>query len=74
MPVDQWRLGDVIVQRHLLQVPEDAPAGEYQLQTGAYWLDRMERWQTWMDGTTGDRILLSEITITHNSQSAEGGL
>ena len=74
VPVDQWRLGDVIVQRHLLQVPEDAPAGEYWLQTGAYWLDRMERWQTWMDGTTGDRILLSEITITHNSQSAEGGL
>jgi len=64
LSVDQWQLGDVIVQRHLFDVPEDAPAGEYTLQTGAYWLDRMERWPVRLaDRTTGDRILLSEITI-----------
>ncbi len=64
MPVDQWQVGDVIVQRHRLQVPKDTPAGEYHLQTGAYWLDTMERWPVRLaDGTTGNRILLDKITI-----------
>jgi len=63
-PASQWRPGDVIVQRHRLQAPEDAPAGEYQLRTGAYWLDTMERWAVQIDdGVGGDYIQLEEITI-----------
>lgn len=44
--IEQWQPGDVIVQRHRLDIPEDTPAGEYHLVTGGYWLDTMERWAT----------------------------
>jgi hypothetical protein len=43
IPVDQWRPGDVIVQRHTLAIPTDAPPGEYVVHSGAYWLDDMTR-------------------------------
>ncbi len=63
-PVDQWRRGDVIVQRHLLAVPEGTPGGAYQLHTGAYWLDTMQRWSVQSaDGTPSDRIRLGSVTI-----------
>ncbi len=42
-PVDQWRAGDVIIQRHQLSLPDTLPPGAYQLITGAYWLDDMNR-------------------------------
>ncbi len=65
LPVDQWQIGDVIVQRHRLLVTEETLEGEYQLQTGAYWLDSMDRWQAHLsDGTSSDRILLDKIEIT----------
>lgn len=58
-PVDQWRPGDVIVQRHRLPIPADAPPGKYTLATGAYWLDTMERWEVMVDGKpAGTQILL----------------
>ena len=44
VPVENWQVGDVIVQRHQLQLPADAPAGEYALYSGAYWLEPLERW------------------------------
>jgi hypothetical protein len=61
VPIDQWRAGDVLVQRHRLLIPEGALPGNYQLQTGAYWLDTMERWT----GTrgTGDEALFLRIEI-----------
>jgi hypothetical protein len=63
-PIDQWQLGDVIVQRHQLLVPEGTATGDYQIQAGAYWLDTMERWAVHMDdGSTSDRILLGAVTI-----------
>jgi hypothetical protein len=43
VPVDQWQPGDVIVQRHRLVIPPDTASGPYQLSTGAYWLDTLER-------------------------------
>lgn len=64
VPVNQWRLGDVIVQHHWLQVPEGTPEGEYLLQTGAYWLDTMERWPVWdEDGNASDRIELTTVEV-----------
>ncbi|MCP4537066.1 MAG: glycosyltransferase family 39 protein [Chloroflexi bacterium] len=64
LSVDQWQPGDVIVQRHRLLVPEETLAGEYQLQTGAYWLDSLDRWQAHLnDGTSSDRILLNKIEV-----------
>jgi hypothetical protein len=61
VPIDQWRAGDVLVQRHRLLIPEGTLPGNYQLQTGAYWLDTMERWT----GTrgTGDEALFLRLEI-----------
>ena len=62
VPIEVWRPGDVIVQRHRIAA-QDLPPGVYWLQTGAYWLDTMARWPVTIDGqTSGDRILLAEIS------------
>ena len=59
VPVEQWRAGDVLVQRHRLALPEDAPAEAYTPITGVYWLDTLERWP--VEG--GDQIVLDAIPI-----------
>jgi 4-amino-4-deoxy-L-arabinose transferase-like glycosyltransferase len=62
VPIAQWRVGDVIVQRHSLALPTDAPPGEYTPTTGVYWLDTMERWSA--AGTpTGDPLALPTISV-----------
>lgn len=53
-----WLPGDLIVQRHRLPIPPDAPPGEYTLATGAYWLDTMERWPVISEGQPTDQILI----------------
>lgn len=64
LPIEEWQPGDVIVQRHRLQVPEGTAAGDYQMQTGVYWLDTMERWSAHLDdGTSSDQILLNKVSI-----------
>jgi hypothetical protein len=40
---DQWRVGDIIVQRHRFPMPSSPPV-ELLLRTGAYWLDDGARW------------------------------
>jgi 4-amino-4-deoxy-L-arabinose transferase-like glycosyltransferase len=57
-PIEQWCAGDIIVQRAYLSAP--AP-GCYEVQTGIYWLDTLERWS--MRDAIGDRLLLSSITV-----------
>ncbi|HNT78128.1 MAG TPA: phospholipid carrier-dependent glycosyltransferase [Anaerolineae bacterium] len=42
-PIEQWRPGDLIVQRHDLDLPADGAAT---IQIGGYWLDTLERWRT----------------------------
>ncbi|RME31894.1 MAG: phospholipid carrier-dependent glycosyltransferase [Thermoflexia bacterium] len=65
VPVDQWRPGDIIVQRHRLSIPADAPSGEYQPYTGVYWLDTMERWPVEIDNKpAGDRIPLPVVKVS----------
>jgi hypothetical protein len=57
VPQDQWQVGDLIVQRHRLEVPADVPGQRYCLQTGAYWLDTLERWPVQeASGAQTDRI------------------
>lgn len=64
VPIEQWLPGDIILQRHVLEVPVDAPPGEYSLVTGAYWLDTMERWSIRVSGGDPlDQLPLTEITI-----------
>lgn len=66
VPVDQWRPGDIIVQRHPLFIPEDAPSGEYRPFTGIYWLDTMERWGVEIDGQlAGDQVPLPAFLVSH---------
>lgn len=59
-PIEHWRVGDILVQRHTLVIPTDAPPGEYPLVTGGYWLDTLERWT----GTAGEtHIVLEAIAV-----------
>ncbi len=58
--LDQLHAGDILVQRHDLTPPPDAPPGQHWLQTGAYWLDTLERWPIRIAGAAaGDRLLLA---------------
>ncbi len=43
-PIEQWQVGDFIMQRHTLTPPPDTAPGTYMIHIGAYWLDTMERW------------------------------
>ena len=59
VPIDQWQPGDVIVQRHTLNVPVDAPVGQYELRSGAYWLDTGARLMAGED----DAVVLTTFEI-----------
>jgi hypothetical protein len=64
VPAENWQVGDVIVQRHALVLPPDAPPGEYTPTTGIYWLDTMERWIVERDGKAiGDQLILSAMEV-----------
>jgi hypothetical protein len=66
VPIEQWQVGDVIMQRHSIKIPSDAPAGNYQLLTGAYWLDTLERWSV-LSGDQPGATALTLATITIES-------
>jgi len=53
--------GDVFVQRHRFSLPDDV-AAEVWLQTGAYWLDTMERWAIQDAEYSRDAVLLENVT------------
>jgi len=64
VPIENWRAGDVIVQRHLLALPANVPPGEYTPTTGAYWLDTVERWPIEKDGELiGDQLVLPAMLV-----------
>jgi 4-amino-4-deoxy-L-arabinose transferase-like glycosyltransferase len=44
VPVGEWQIDDIVAQRHTLSIPAEAQPGHYTIQTGAYWLDTMDRW------------------------------
>jgi len=62
VPIEQWQVGDVIVQRSRFPVTKEME-GEYQLRTGAYWLDTMERWK--VPGGNGDQIPVTNVTVLY---------
>jgi hypothetical protein len=65
VPVEQWQIGDVIVQRSRFRVTE-AMQGDYQLRTGAYWLDTLERWPMQdEEGNLSDHVELAQIGVLH---------
>ncbi len=61
-PTYQWFVGDVIVDRHILSLDENAPPGEYEIEVGMYEPHDGERLPvTLADGTAvGDRLILRE--------------
>jgi hypothetical protein len=64
VPVENWQVGDVIVQRHQLALLSDAPPGEYTPYTGAYWLDTLERWPVRSGGQpVGDSLALPPLPV-----------
>jgi hypothetical protein len=65
LPIEQWRVGDVIVQRSRFPATE-AMQGDYQLRAGAYWLDTLERWPMQdEEGNVSDHVELTEIGVLH---------
>ena len=62
VPIESWQIGDVIVQRHALLIPADAPPGEYTPTTGVYWLDTMERWKVGGE-QAGDQLTLPALVV-----------
>ncbi|OQY16830.1 MAG: hypothetical protein B6I35_15385 [Anaerolineaceae bacterium 4572_32.2] len=63
VPIETWRPGDVIVQRHHLDTSQSDISGPYWLQTGGYWLDTMERWSITVHGQiVGNTLLLAEVS------------
>jgi len=64
VPIENWQPGDVIIQQHTLAVPRDAPPGMYQVQTGAYTLDDLHRFDVVQGGVTlGDQLLLASVEV-----------
>jgi 4-amino-4-deoxy-L-arabinose transferase-like glycosyltransferase len=62
VPIDQWRIDDVILQHHVLSLPPDGGMERLWLQTGVYWLDTLERWEVSVSGDgVGDRFLIGEV-------------
>jgi len=49
-PTTDWRAGDRVQDRHLIEVAPDAPEGLYQLQVGMY------------DPSTGQRLPVTDAT------------
>lgn len=64
VPVESWQTGDIIVQRHVLDIPPDTEPGTYWIQTGAYTLMDLRRLEITLEHQAGgDRIVLSQLEI-----------
>ena len=60
-PTTDWHPGDVIVDEHQLQIPEDAQPGEYALEIGLYdWRDGHRLHET---GRSEDYVMLRPVTV-----------
>ena len=62
---DRWFPGEVIVDTFHLQIPADAPPGEYTLSTGFYDLETMARLPR--SDATGDTVTMARIPLVEQS-------
>jgi hypothetical protein len=65
-PTTAWRPGQIIADVHPLTIPVDAPAGQYQLETGLYLLETMVRLPAADPGGNslpGDAVLLGTVEV-----------
>lgn len=65
LPTDDWPPGDVIPDSHQLALPSELPSGWYQLITGMYILETMERLpvHTAYSQSTDDSVALTSLDI-----------
>ncbi len=64
-PTNQWRPGETVADVHELQIRPDAPPGTYDLLTGLYELQTLQRLPVEREGQAAtDRVVLGQITIT----------
>jgi hypothetical protein len=65
-PTTSWRQGEVIVDPHLLSIPDDLASGKYALWLGFYDPETFLRMPAFVNGQpqADDRILLSEIQVS----------
>ena len=62
-PTSQWQPGETIIDPLTLPLPEDLPAGSYQLYTGLYQLDTLARLPVTNDTSGENAIPLGEIRL-----------
>jgi hypothetical protein len=73
IPIDQWQPGDVIMQRHSLQIPSETSPATYWVQVGAYTLPDIQRLPVYAntqngtqgreDVAVGDRLLVDQLKV-----------
>jgi 4-amino-4-deoxy-L-arabinose transferase-like glycosyltransferase len=62
--IDQLQPGDVLVQRHVFEIPPETEPGAYWLQVGAYTLPDVQRLPVLASGAVaGDRLLVGQIEV-----------
>lgn len=62
--IDQLQAGDVVVQRHVFEIPSATAPGAYWLQVGAYTLPDVQRLPILApDAVAGDRLLVGQIEV-----------
>lgn len=62
-PTSLWRPGEIVVDSHLLEVPEQLPDGEYFIEVGWYLLSTGERLRLADPDPGGDRLLLGPLVL-----------
>ncbi|MGQ9786885.1 MAG: DUF2079 domain-containing protein [Anaerolineae bacterium] len=64
LPTSSWRVGEVVRDVHLLNLPADLPPGTYQLQLGVYYWPTGERLPVLQDGeVVGDGVRMNTIAV-----------
>jgi hypothetical protein len=64
IPIAQLRPGDVVVQRHVFEIPPETAPDMYWLQVGAYTLPDVQRLPVLRHDTiVGDRLLIGQIEV-----------
>jgi len=63
-PTNQWRPGETVADVHELRIRPDAPPGTYDLLTGLYELQTLQRLPVEREGQApADRVVLGQLTI-----------
>lgn len=64
-PTSSWQVGEKVRDNYVVEIPFDAPSGNYHLVTGMYSLATMERLSvtTAQQANMGDHILLARIMV-----------